>query len=133
MTRFCGPETTSRLGSILGCHKHIYHKIWSWLTIPMANHCQAYPHLSITLYIQNDYNIMLKIYISHFRMAIQICTIPKGTWPTSKRVVLYMPFQSSTKSVPKGALIVWTTSTSTIPSPIADEPKSIKQRIKETE
>ena len=33
----------------------------------------------------------------------------------------------------KRALIVWTTLTSTIPSPIADEPKSIKQRIKETE
>ena len=28
----------------------------------MANHCQAYPHLSITIYIQNDDNTMLKIY-----------------------------------------------------------------------
>ena len=57
----------------------------------------------------------------------------KGSMTHNKRVVLYMPFQSSTKSVPKGALIVWATSTSKFPSPIADEPKSIKQRIKETE
>ena len=66
-------------------------------------------------------------------MAIQIYTKTEGYMTNNKRVVLYMPFQSSTKSIPKGALIVWATSTSKIPSPIAEEPKSIKQRIKETE
>ena len=48
-------------------------------------------------------------------MAIQIYTTPKYLTNNKKRGVLYMPFQSSTKSVPKGALIVWETSTSKNP------------------
>ena len=66
----------------------------------MANRSQKFPYLLMNI-IQDDYNIKLKVYISHFRMAIQIYTKPKGPWPTTKRVVLYMPFQISTKSVPK--------------------------------
>ncbi|KHG14310.1 hypothetical protein F383_20444 [Gossypium arboreum] len=44
----------------------------------MDNRYQTFPHLSMNN-IQNDYNAMLKVYISHFRMAIQIYTKPKGT------------------------------------------------------
>ena len=65
-------------------------------------------------------------------MAIQIYTTPKYL-TNNTRAVLYMPFSEFNKKCTKRALIVWMTSTSTIPSLIADEPKSIKQRIKETE
>ena len=65
-------------------------------------------------------------------MAIQIYITPKYL-TNNTRVVLYMPFSEFNQKCTKRALIVRTTSTSTIPSPIADEPKSIKQRIKETE
>ena len=51
----------------------------------------------------------------------------------NKRVVLYMPFRSSTKIAPKGGFDSVGDFDFKIPSPIAEEPKSIKQRIKETE
>ena len=44
-----------------------------------------------------------------------------------------MPFQSLTKIVPKGGFDSVGDFDFKIPSPIAEEPKSIKQRIKETE
>ena len=58
----------------------------------------------------------------------------KGSMTHNKRVVLYMPFRSSTKIVPKGRGFDSVGDFDfKIPSPIAGEPKSIKQRIKETE
>ena len=58
----------------------------------------------------------------------------KGSMTHKKRVVLYMPFRSSTKIVPKGGGFDSVGDFDfKIPSPIAGEPKSIKQRIKETE
>ena len=58
----------------------------------------------------------------------------KGSTTHNKRVVLYMPFRSSTKIVPKGGGFDSVGDFDfKIPSPIAGEPKSIKQRIKETE
>ena len=58
----------------------------------------------------------------------------EGYMTNNKRVVLYMPFQSSTKIVPKGGGFDSVGDFDfKIPSPIAGEPKSIKQRIKETE
>ena len=55
----------------------------------------------------------------------------EGYMTNNKRVVLYMPFSEFNQKCTKRVLIVWATSTSIIPSPIADEPKSIKQRFKE--
>ena len=50
----------------------------------MDNHYQTFPYLSMNN-IQNDYNAMLKEYISHFRMAIQIYTKPKGYVTNNKK------------------------------------------------
>ena len=69
----------------------------------MANHCQEIPHLSLTIYIQNDYNAILKIYMpfSHGYTNIYITKIylinNKGRSYTCH-------YQSSTKRVPKRGL-----------------------------
>ena len=57
----------------------------------------------------------------------------KGSMTHNKRVVLYMPFRSSTKIVSKGGFDSVGDFDFKIPRPIAEKPKSIKQRIKETE
>ena len=67
-------------------------------------------------------------------MAIQNLYKSKGSTTHNKRVVLYMPFRSSTKIVPKrGGFDSVGDFDFKIPSLIAGEPKSIKQRIKESE
>ena len=76
---------------------------------------------------------MIKVYLSHFRMAIQNYTKPKGSMTNNKKGSPIHAISEFNQKCTKRALIVWTTSTSKIPIPIADEPKSIKQRIKETE
>ena len=57
----------------------------------------------------------------------------KGSTTHNKWVVVYMPFRSSTKIVPKGGFDSVGDFDLKIPSPIAGEPKSIKQRSNETE
>ena len=65
-------------------------------------------------------------------MAIQSFTNPKGSMTHNKKgSPIHAISKFNQKCTKKGALIVWATSTSTIPSPIADKPKSIKQRFKE--
>ena len=55
-------------------------------------------------------------------MAIQNLYKSKGSTTHNKRVVLYMPFQSSTKIVPKGGFDSVGDFDLKIPSPIAGEP-----------
>ena len=55
-------------------------------------------------------------------MAIQNLYKSKGSTTHNKRVVLYMPFRSSTKIVPKGGFDSVGEFDLKIPSPIAGEP-----------
>ena len=59
-------------------------------------------------------------------MAIQNLYKSKGSTTHNKRVVLYMPFRSSTKIVPKGGFDSVGDFDFKIPSPIAGEPKIYK-------